>query len=183
MPPGTCHNSGARTHARALAPAGSKARGEEIEETHPLLIAMALKASAKSMPAGFTLDRQWLDDSIRKHNEKRSGAAHLGREKKEAVISLCLAMPGAVYDLFLENYREYTYEKGYANAFIHSHPAWKDSAKDPAAKGGWVDVYTNTPGAAVDLCKDEMRLFKDRFPIWGHQRRPGHHDQILAEVV
>ena len=68
-----------------------------------------------------------------------------------------------MYDLFLLNYREYTYEKGYANAFIHSHPAWKDSAKDPAAKGGWVDVYTNTPGAAGEVCKEEMRLFKDRF--------------------
>jgi len=129
------------------------------------MICTSLKIAAKDMPAGFELTGQYLDAAIDANNSKRGGAARIGREKREAVYALILSTAEAVYIGWTDNYHEYTYEKGYANANCYSHPAWNSTAKDPSAKGSWAQVYTNTPAAAKAVQSAELTRFKERFPL------------------
>ena len=49
---------------------GSKSRAQEVEDTHPLMFALAVKQASKDMGPAFKLDKEFLMKKTDEHNEK-----------------------------------------------------------------------------------------------------------------
>ena len=69
---------------------GSKSRAQEVEDTHPLLLAQGVKGAMVSMPAGFNLTKEFLSEKVQKHNDCTTGASNIGSQRLQAALTIVL---------------------------------------------------------------------------------------------
>lgn len=134
-----------------------------MEETHCFMAACMYLEVQRSLP-GFEWTKQALDQEIDELNKAVQGNARVGSWRRRAIANLVLWMPQAVFDMFQDHYRKYTWERSCLNEEILQHQCWRPGHALPKAKGPWTKVFTVTESTTVLVASALIAAWEKLWP-------------------